>query len=302
MSLAFPSSEYVILKDSVTLLQGTDSLNVIDRIVSTKISNIINLGRREVLFCDFNGRICDIGTVFPIFDNFLLVSSSIEGSTTRRSLVDGKSWDENCEVLIADDAITRISIFPDDTSELLSKFDIECPNLVDNEIFEVDNILISHYVSSNEYMVDILVPPDSISKVTSILSELGYVEIDSERWGFVRIMLGLPTISDAKGNLPEEMGMDKLVSNDKGCYPGQEVHARIESRGRTVKSFCRLIGKSPILVGKYQVPEIGSIKVTSSTFIDGTCHALALVKLTNNELGKIHINGHDYSVETITYP
>ena len=302
MSLAFPSSEYVILKDSVTLLQGTDSLNVIDRIVSTKISNIINLGRREVLFCDFNGRICDIGTVFPIFDNFLLVSSSIEGSTTRRSLVDGKSWDENCEVLIADDAITRISIFPDDTSELLSKFDIECPNLVDNEIFEVDNILISHYVSSNEYMVDILVPPDSISKVTSILSELGYVEIDSERWGFVRIMLGLPTISDAKGNLPEEMGMDKLVSNDKGCYPGQEVHARIESRGRTVKSFCRLIGKSPILVGKYQVPEIGSIKVTSSTFIDGTCHALALVKLTNNELGKIHINGHDYSVDTITYP
>ena len=302
MSLAFPSSEYVILKDSVTLLQGTDSLNVIDRIVSTKISNIINLGRREVLFCDFNGRICDIGTVFPIFDNFLLVSSSIEGSTTRRSLVDGKSWDENCEVLIADDAITRIAIFPDDTSELLSKFDIECPNLVDNEIFEVDNILISHYVSSNEYMVDILVPPDSISKVTSILSELGYVEIDSERWGFVRIMLGLPTISDAKGNLPEEMGMDKLVSNDKGCYPGQEVHARIESRGRTVKSFCRLIGKSPILVGKYQVPEIGSIKVTSSTFIDGTCHALALVKLTNNELGKIHINGHDYSVETITYP
>lgn len=302
MSLAFPSSEYVILKDSVTLLQGTDSLNVIDRIVSTKISNIINLGRREVLFCDFNGRICDIGTVFPIFDNFLLVSSSIEGSTTRRSLVDGKSWDENCEVLIADDAITRIAIFPDDTSELLSKFDIECPNLVDNEIFEVDNILISHYVSSNEYMVDILVPPDSISKVTSILSELGYVEIDSERWGFVRIMLGLPTISDAKGNLPEEMGMDKLVSNDKGCYPGQEVHARIESRGRTVKSFCRLIGKSPILVGKYQVPGIGSIKVTSSTFIDGTCHALALVKLTNNELGKIHINGHDYSVDTITYP
>jgi len=302
LSLAFPSSEYVILKDSVTLLQGTDSLNVIDRIVSTKISNIINLGRREVLFCDFNGRICDIGTVFPIFDNFLLVSSSIEGSTTRRSLVDGKSWDENCEVLIADDAITRIAIFPDDTSELLSKFDIECPNLVDNEIFEVDNILISHYVSSNEYMVDILVPPDSISKVTSILSELGYVEIDSERWGFVRIMLGLPTISDAKGNLPEEMGMDKLVSNDKGCYPGQEVHARIESRGRTVKSFCRLIGKSPILVGKYQVPEIGSIKVTSSTFIDGTCHALALVKLTNNELGKIHINGHDYSVDTITYP
>jgi len=302
LSLAFPSSEYVILKDSVTLLQGTDSLNVIDRIVSTKISNIINLGRREVLFCDFNGRICDIGTVFPIFDNFLLVSSSIEGSTTRRSLVDGKSWDENCEVLIADDAITRIAIFPDDTSELLSKFDIECPNLVDNEIFEVDNILISHYVSSNEYMVDILVPPDSISKVTSILSELGYVEIDSERWGFVRIMLGLPTISDAKGNLPEEMGMDKLVSNDKGCYPGQEVHARIESRGRTVKSFCRLIGKSPILVGKYQVPGIGSIKVTSSTFIDGTCHALALVKLTNNELGKIHINGHDYSVDTITYP
>jgi len=302
LSLAFPSSEYVILKDSVTLLQGTDSLNVIDRIVSTKISNIINLGRREVLFCDFNGRICDIGTVFPIFDNFLLVSSSIEGSTTRRSLVDGKSWDENCEVLIADDAITRISIFPDDTSELLSKFDIECPNLVDNEIFEVDNILISHYVSSNGYMVDILVPPDSISKITSILSELGYVEIDSERWSFVRIMLGLPTISDAKGNLPEEMGMDKLVSNDKGCYPGQEVHARIESRGRTVKSFCRLIGKSPILVGKYQVPEIGSIKVTSSTFIDGTCHALALVKLTNNELGKIHINGHDYSVDTITYP
>ena len=292
----------MVQKDSVTLLQGTDSLNVIDRVVSTKISNIISLGRREVLFCDFNGRICDIGTVFSISDNVLLVSSSTEGSNTRKTLVDGKSWDENCEVLIADDAIIRITIFPSDISELFSKFDIDCPNFVDNEIFEVDNILISHYDSSNGYMVDILVPPENIANITSILSGLGYVAIDSERWGLVRIMLGLPTISDARGNLPEEMGMDKLVSNDKGCYPGQEVHARIESRGRTVKRFCRLIGKASIPVGKYRVPEIGSIKVTSSIFIDGTCHALALVKLRNIEHGIIHINGHDYSVDTITYP
>lgn len=301
MSQSQPNSEYFLRPEAITLLQGTDSLNVIDRVVSTKISNLNNLTCQEVLFCDFNGRINDFGKIYIISNKVLLISSTKEQEKTRRKLVDGKSWNEDCEILIADNAIMRISIFPRDSLEILSELDIDCSKLEDNLVFEIDDYLVSYSSKPYGETIDILVAPDKKNLITSLLNGLGYAEISPNKWEYGRIFRGVPNLADSHGNLPDEMGMGELVSKDKGCYPGQEVHARIESRGRTTKSICKLSGTVPIAIGKYRVPTIGSITVSSSSYSGDKSLALALIRIADNEFTTIQVDGNDFKVDVLNY-
>jgi folate-binding protein YgfZ len=270
--------------------------------VSTNIIDMPDLSRRDALFCDYNGRICDYGTIYTISGKVLLITSAANQEATRRKLVDGASWDEDCEILIADNAIFRFSIFSEDFHVLFSDLEIDHHFTEVNQLIESDDYLFVKYESSVGERLEVLVKSDNVNSIKSLLSGLNYVEMSFERWETCRILFGDPTIEDAFGNLPEEMGMGILVSQEKGCYPGQEIHARIESRGRTVKKFCRLTGKYPIEAGKYSAPDFGSISVSSSISIDGISHSLALIRQTDSPVEVVHIDGHEFSMELLSYP
>ena len=113
MSTSPPKSAYYIRNDAITLIQGSDSTEVLERLVTTKISDMQDLTRRDALFCDYNGRICDMASIYTISSSILLSSSDSVSGETRRKLVDGRSWDEECEIMVADNAIFRITVFPD---------------------------------------------------------------------------------------------------------------------------------------------------------------------------------------------
>ena len=172
MSLSNPRSEYYVRSDAVTLIQGVDSLNVLDRMVSTKILDMSNLACRDALFCDYNGRICDYGTVYAISGKVLLISSAAQHEITRRTLVDGTSWDEDCEILIADNAIFRISIFSNDSHEKLSEFGINYHAAEANQLIESGDHLFVKRESTFCDRLDILVKSDNVNSIKSLLSGL----------------------------------------------------------------------------------------------------------------------------------
>ena len=83
-----------------------------------------------------------------------------------------------------------------------------------------------------------------------ILESSEIKELDEHNWNLTRVKLGITDIKDARGNLPWEIGLDKLITRGKGCYPGQEIHARIDSRGSKNKTLVRIISdKNNAIVG-----------------------------------------------------
>ena len=62
--------------------------------------------------------------------------------------------------------------------------------------------------------------------------------------------------------LPFEVGLDELVKLDKGCYPGQEVHARLNSRGKLARRLVRLVSDNEFVPGRHKVEGIGTLYVT----------------------------------------
>ena len=74
-----------------------------------------------------------------------------------------------------------------------------------------------------------------------------------------------------------ELGLGEVVALDKGCYPGQEIHARMDSRGRLARTLVRLVCKTPPAVGKHILPGIGKIVVTSNAEYEEGGVALAII-------------------------
>lgn len=302
MSSSISKSAFFVRNEAVTLIQGSNSLDVLDRIVSTKILDMPDLSRRNALFCDSNGRIYDMGSIYTIAGSILLSSSSTEKETTRRKLVNGTSWDEECEVMIADNAIFRISIFPSDYSTIVELFGVDLEEISTDVLIEKDDHLFVKTNVSNDTLIDMLVKYENLEKIVSLLRDSEFTEMDSDRLDYLRIKLGIREMCDVQGNLPDEIGLGALVSNDKGCYPGQEVHARLESRGRKVKSICRLTGDYPLMLGKQKTNDFGTISISTANFFDGHASGLALIRLGDGIPEQIKIEGNDYSLEVIDHP
>jgi folate-binding protein YgfZ len=91
---------------------------------------------------------------------------------------------------------------------------------------------------SGEPSVQIFVPAAELDAVSAALIEAGrdrgLIEADAETFEVLRIEAGTPLQGAELDEevLPPEARLDACVSTTKGCYTGQEVIARIASRGQ----------------------------------------------------------------------
>jgi len=107
----------------------------------------------------------------------------------------------------------------------------------------------------------------------------GLVEESSQKFDLLRILNGVPRMGrelNAK-TIPAETGLvDQSVSFDKGCYTGQELVARLDSRGNKVSKHLRILySQDPLIQGDIiEVAGDNVGKVTSS--YTGTHGSVAL--------------------------
>tara|TARA_Y100001935_G_scaffold19981_1_gene14573 strand:+ start:7792 stop:8643 length:852 start_codon:yes stop_codon:yes gene_type:complete len=282
-------------------LQGNDSINVIDRVVSTRIVDSPDSHGVDVLFCDYNGRITDIGSIYKIQEKILLLSSEVMGDKTRKTLIDGKSWNEHCDLIIADEAIGRVTLVSDDFQSIFTRMGFDGIELERNRVIEIDDMIAVKSEFPGGSVLDILLPLNQMDDFMSILETAEYSEMSDDRWNFVRLGVCIPTLTDISGNLPNECGMINLISNDKGCYPGQEVHARLESRGRTVKRLCLLTGEAAISPGKYRLSNGSPAHITSCESSDSVSYGIAKLRVNDIESGYVNLDGAIWKVESLTY-
>ena len=87
--------------------------------------------------------------------------------------------------------------------------------------------------------------------VAGALSAAGIVPIDEATYDYLRIESGLPRFGRelTLDYIPLEADLWADVSFSKGCYVGQEIIARMESRGKLAKRLVRLRPAAPVEPG-----------------------------------------------------
>jgi len=127
-------------------------------------------------------------------------------------------------------------------------------------------------------------PADCADAVRARLAGWRAVEaIDMER---LRIEAGIPAVpADAgPGDLPGECGLDEAaISTTKGCYLGQEIIARLKSKGTIRRRLVRVRGNGPVpplpAALAREGNKVGELR-SAVTIADGTAFAgLAMLKV-----------------------
>jgi aminomethyltransferase len=88
---------------------------------------------------------------------------------------------------------------------------------------------------------------DAADEFRTQVIESGVVELSDEQFETVRIEKGVPKygIDMDETTVVPELGIDGLISYNKGCYIGQEIIARIHFRGHVAKQLSGLLLDAP---------------------------------------------------------
>ena len=124
--------------------------------------------------------------------------------------------------------------------------------------------LLAAYSFSGETAYQVFAPKTVADRVAAALSEAGegdgLVSAEAEVLEMLRIEAGRPRFGSEldESTLPAEARLDDAVSTTKGCYTGQEVVARLRSRGQVKHMLVGLrfeAGEPP--KGGAEVTELG---------------------------------------------
>ena len=136
------------------------------------------------------------------------------------------------------------------------------------------------------------------------LVERGFAPSQPEFWQHLDICAGVPVITPATQEefVPQMVNLDLIggVSFSKGCYPGQEIVARMHYLGRLKQRMYRFhiaYADAPRAGDKLYSAAFGSQAcgtiVDATTAPEGGYDALAVVQIDQARDGNLHLQGAD---------
>lgn len=255
--------DYYIHNCSISVAEGKDCIEHINRLITSNIKSISDLQSIDTLICNANGRITDSLQILRIQDQLLILGNSEVAEDTRKLIVSGIHWNEDVRIMNGDEILSKISIigYEDDLLEIIPK---EYNRINNNWLNWKDN-----YFKASKHKgrmkIDVILKTNEIDSF--IMENFGPScnKLVIEKWVDFRISNGILSFDEYKHNfLPSELGLDKFVDLKKGCYPGQEIHARLESREKRKKKILRFSSDKEIQLGKYVSGNGTKINITTS--------------------------------------
>ncbi len=135
---------------------------------------------------------------------------------------------------------------------------------------------------------DIMASPEHAIALWQELGTLCQIA-DTRYWRYINILAGLPCVHKHSSELfiPQMLNLDLLdaISFSKGCYPGQEIIARMHYLGRNRQRMLHYFSKvgaqistGMAIYGNEKSLKVGTI-VDAMDNADGSCQLLATIKL-----------------------
>jgi folate-binding protein YgfZ len=232
-------------------------------------------------------------------EGVIVIGLSTNGEKIRQKLVQGKNWNERINVLNGDDPLTFLTIYGQQLTEIAKSFNLEINHDETQSWFEINSKLI-RYNNTQPASIDLILQTESLGDFfdSGIETSLKISSINS--WNKFCIDNSILQYNEIKSSpLPFECGLGHLIDPNKGCYPGQEIHARIESRGKQTKFITKFVANTQLQPGKYRSEDGKKIMITTVSIIEDKTYGIAIIpthflgkneiRVNDNMLTKLHI-------------
>jgi tRNA-modifying protein YgfZ len=216
------------------LIQGPDRFDFIQRQTTR---DILELGDDLALLSVLTspvGRILDVLYIFKsksIEDALQIITLPGNGPNTARFLKSRIFFKDNVKIIDQSSEISQVDLLNPQIPQILQEAGISIPS-AEERISEGSlagtQIQVIRLEKSTGMGWRILVSSSELQILNERLIEAGIQEISADVYNILRVEKGLPA---ARAELSEEftpleVGLRSSISENKGCYTGQEVIAR----------------------------------------------------------------------------
>ena len=264
-----PLAQIVEIPTSVTLVSGKDARNHLNRMLTLDISKDSFLSRKESLICDLNGRITSHQLHADLGEQILLFHHESISENLRTNLTSGIPWNEEIQISSGDGAIRRMLIFGKNPEKLLEDFGISCTELTSQLWMEFDDSMIAIIHNGADFRIyELLIPNKNYGEINQALETIGAISGEVDSGIAIKSMAGIIDLAvGIDGKIPFDLGLESRIDLKKGCYPGQEIHARMESRGAINKTASSFSSNVQLPLGKVKTRENHQMEVISSNLL-----------------------------------
>jgi aminomethyltransferase len=206
------------------------------------------------------GRIIDLLTVHALDDTLLIVTSPDQGPPVFGHLRRNIFFNDQVTLEPAGRTYTQVAVYGPQAARTLAELigaEIHLPlHGITPATLAGVSLLLARRKPIGGDSFTLYVPSDGADAVYAALLTAGAAALDAETLDVLRVEQGYGAFGRelSQEYIPLETGLLDAVSFTKGCYVGQEIIARMESRGRLAKRLCGLRLSHPVVApAKLQV-------------------------------------------------
>jgi aminomethyltransferase len=189
------------------------------------------------------GRIIDLLNVFCMEDALLLVSSPERGAALLNYLRGNIFFNDKVKLEDARTSLGQLALYGPSADRLLTSLGLPGAEIPIHTFATTSWDGQPLYITGTRPIAGggrwLIAPPNSLATLHAALCAAGAHPLDGETFDVLRVEAGHGAYGRelSEEYIPLETGLWDAVSFSKGCYVGQEIIARMESRGRLAKSL-----------------------------------------------------------------
>jgi aminomethyltransferase len=233
-------------------LRGRDRLALVQRLSTNDVEHVSSGHGTRTVFTTPIGRIIDVSTVYVLPDAALLITEEQQGPLVFGHLKKNIFFQDQLTLEPIGRSHAQYSLYGPQAANILSDLTIPIPDLslhqhINIMIADVE-VLLARALPLGGTGFRLLVPAPGAAQVEATLANLGVGLLDPATFDTLRIEAGYGMIGreHSQEYIPLETGLSDAISFTKGCYVGQEIIARMESRNRLAKMLRGLRLSAPV--------------------------------------------------------
>ncbi len=219
-------------------IEGRDRLEVMHRISTNDLTSLQPGGGRPTIFTNANARILDRATIYNRGERALVLTEPGRGEALRHYLQRNIFFNDEARLIDLSESTRQFVLHGSNADAIGLRLapDLAPMHVTDRQIAGAKVVIMRDKPISGSHW-RMVVPKEQADLVWDAILSLGaadgLIPAGSLTYGVLRIRAGRPGAGRelTTDYIPLELGLWDEVSFTKGCYTGQEIIARMESRG-----------------------------------------------------------------------
>lgn len=262
------------------LLTDRDRLDLMNRISTNKLIDLPTHHSRRTVFLNANARILQHVWVLNQGDTVLVITEPDAGNAFEGLLRRNIFWNDKLVIDNVSASLHQIGVYGPKSTQIVTQWWATAATLNIQQALQDDRKTLWRIEDLADNPAYWLIGSEAfIEDVKAHLATIDAPQVTPQAYDVLRIASGIPAaqheLTDAY--IPLELGLWDAVSFNKGCYTGQEIIARMESRGKLARMLVKIESEQQFVVGDTLLNDAGKQA--------GTITSAAIHPETNTTIG-----------------